>query len=189
MSDWPFSVEQGVPSPALVSAWAWLNMLPAKKIPLWAAYWIAEGHDGERLVHLAGLHGDDPCDVRDTLPGALEDCGVILPDSDVAAAAVVFGELARLHLCGLATPLWVVQRAEQVLYQSGYSDSVLALPLGQLYGIADEWGAGWGRTNDQLAAIIREACEEQLRGDCQHRSTGTAGKAPRLSNSNAERTA
>ena len=140
-------------------------MLPTEKVPLWAAYWIAAGYDGERLVYLAGLHGDDPCDVRDALPGALEDCGVTLPDSDAAAADAVFSQLARLHVDGVAAPLMVAQKAEQVLYRSDYSDSVLALPLGRLFGIADEWGAGWGRTNEQLAAVIREACEEQLRVD------------------------
>jgi hypothetical protein len=139
-------------------------MLPTEKIPLWAAYWIAAGYDGERLVYLAGLHGDDPRDVRDALPGALEDCGVTLPDSGAAAHAV-FSQLARLHVDGVAAPLTVAEKAEQVLYRSDYSDSVLALPLGRLVHIADEWGAGWGRTNEQLAAVIREACEEQLRVD------------------------
>jgi hypothetical protein len=35
--------------PALVAAWARLDMLPTEKIPLWAAYRIAAGYDGERL--------------------------------------------------------------------------------------------------------------------------------------------
>ena len=45
---------------------------------------------------LAGLHGDDPHDVHDLLPVALEDCGVHLPGSDTAAANVAFDQVARL---------------------------------------------------------------------------------------------
>jgi hypothetical protein len=40
---------------------------------------------------------------------------------------------------------------------------VMGLPLGGLFGVDDEWGAGWGRSNDELAQVVREACEEQLR--------------------------
>jgi hypothetical protein len=36
------------------------------------------------------------------------------------------------------------------------------LPLGGLLGVDDEWDAGWGRSNDDLAQVVREACEEQL---------------------------
>lgn len=39
---------------------------------MWAAHWLVAGYDGEHLVSLAGLHGDDPHDVRDALPGALQ---------------------------------------------------------------------------------------------------------------------
>ena len=77
-----------VPSPALVAAWEKLGILRPERVPLWAAHWIVAGHDGERLICLAGLHGDDPHDVHDALPGALQDCGVPWPESDVAAATV-----------------------------------------------------------------------------------------------------
>ncbi len=108
-------------------------------------------------------HGDNPHDVRDALPAALADCGTAMPDSDAAAAAVVFVQLARMHLDGQAGALWVAQKAEEVLTRAGFSDNVLALPLGGLCDIADEWGGGWGRTGEQLAAVVRETCEEQLR--------------------------
>lgn len=137
-------------------------MLPAAKIPLWAAYWIAAGCDGEGLVYLAGLHGDNPHDVRDALPAALADCGTVMPDSDAAAAAVMFVQLARMHLDGLAGALWVAQKAEDVLGRADFSDSVMALPLARLYDIADEWDGGWGRTREQLAEVVRAACEKQL---------------------------
>jgi hypothetical protein len=163
VTDWPFPDSGGVPSPQVVAAWTRLGLLPAEKVPLWAAHWLVAGYDGECLVLLAGLHGDDPHDVRDALPGALLDCGVAVPGSDVAAAAVLFTHLARMHAGGLASPEWVGQKVEEVLIRSGYAHELIALPLGRLTYIADEWGAGWGRTDQELAAIVREACQEQLR--------------------------
>ena len=68
-----------------------------------------------------------------------------------------------MHVNGLAGPKWVGQKVEEVLIRSGYAREVIDLPLGRLYYIADEWGAGWGRTDQELAAIVREACDEQLR--------------------------
>ena len=49
---------------------------------------MAVRYDGESLIRLTCLHGDDPWDVRDALPDALADCGISIPDSDAAAAAV-----------------------------------------------------------------------------------------------------
>ena len=69
-----------MPSPQIVAAWTQLGLLPTEKVPLWAAHWLVAGYDGECLVSLAGLHGDDPHDVRDVLPGALLDCGVTIPN-------------------------------------------------------------------------------------------------------------
>ncbi len=40
---------------------------------------------------------------------------------------------------------------------------MIVLPLGQLYGIDDEWEAGWGRTDTELRAATRQACLDQLR--------------------------
>ena len=101
--------------------------------------------------------------MHDVLPDALRDCGVAISESDAAAAIVMFMDLARMHLDGLAGPLWVCQKVDEVLNASGYSEDVLGLPLGRLYCIADEWDEGWGRPVEQLTALVREACEEQLR--------------------------
>jgi hypothetical protein len=68
-----------------------------------------------------------------------------------------------MHIDGQAGPEWVGQKVEEVLIRSGYAREIVDLPLGRLYYIADEWGAGWGRTNEELAAIVREASKEQLR--------------------------
>jgi hypothetical protein len=162
VTDWSYLPARGIPAPRLVAAWARLGLLPAEKVPLWAAHWIVAGYDGEHLVYLAGLHGDNPHDVSDALPGALRDCGVEIPGSDVAAAAVTFTDLARVHLDGQAGPLWVAQQVDEVLGRSGYTADVIGLPLGILYCIADEWGEGWGRSVEQLTALVREACTKQL---------------------------
>jgi hypothetical protein len=178
VTDWPFRANDGVPSPEIVAAWAQLGLLPAEKVPLWAAYWLVAGYDGEHLVHLAGLHGDDPHDVRDTLPAALGDCGAGMPESDLAAATVIFAQLARMHVEGAADAQRVGQKTEEVLIRSGYPESIMALPLGRLYCIADEWGASWGRTNEELAQVVREACEEQLRNSSVTADHGDGGATP-----------
>ena len=60
--------------------------------------------------------------------------------------------------------MWVAQQVEEMVLNTGYSDGVMSLPLGHVYGIADAWGAGWAGTDEQLAAAVRAACEEQLAG-------------------------
>ena len=151
-----------VPSPSLVAAWEWLGLLPTARVPLWAAYWLVGGHDGEGLVYLAGLHGDDPRDIRDALPDALRDCGAEMPDSDVAAATVVFTHDARLLVDGRVSAEWLLDRVDRIVARTGYLQSVMDLPLGGLFGVDDEWGAGWGRSKEELALVVREACEEQF---------------------------
>jgi hypothetical protein len=138
-------------------------MLPTERVPLWAAFWLAAGYDGPALVELAGLHGDDAHEVRDLLPAALTDCGVTVPATDAAAATAAFVHLARLHIDGRVEAQWVVQQVADILARSGYSDGVTSLPLGRLYDLDDEWGAGWGRSTAQLSGVTREVCLEQLR--------------------------
>jgi hypothetical protein len=163
VTDWPYPVDGQVPSPPTVAAWAQLELLPVEKMPLWAAHWLTAGYDGGHLVYLAGLHSDETREIRDVLPDALRDCGTLMPESDVVAATVVFTHVARLHAAGQGSARWVAQKVEEVLMKSGYSESVIALPLGHLYCIADEWAEHWGRTDEQLTRLVHEACEEQLR--------------------------
>jgi hypothetical protein len=146
----------------LVAAWLALDTLPTESIPLFASYWLAGGHDGRALAELAGLHGDDPHEVRDLLPEALADCGVGVMSSDEAAALTAFTALARLQSDGLAGERWIVDKVTEVVARTDYSTKVTGLPLGSLFGLDDEWGAGWGRSEAELAARVREACAEQL---------------------------
>jgi hypothetical protein len=162
VTDWQFQGDDGVPSPEMVAVWARLDMLAPEKVPLWAAHWLVAGYDGEHVVHLAGLPGDDSREIRDILPDALRDCGVALPESDVAAATVVFVHLARMHVDGLAGAVWVIQKVDEVVMKSGYAERVRALPLGRLFDITERWGADWEQPGNRLAEVVRDACEEQL---------------------------
>ncbi len=65
-----------------------------------------------------------------------------MPESDLAAATVVFTRLARMHIEGIAGAQRVGQKTDEVIIRSGYPEGIMALPLGRLYCIADEWGAG-----------------------------------------------
>jgi hypothetical protein len=155
-----------IPSPQLVAAWLTLNKLPTERIPLWAAHWIAAGYDGRALAELAGLHGDDPQEVRDLVPAALAECGIAAPadlaeDRKRAAAMVAFTATARLQASGGASERWVVDRVVHIA-EPYFDRAVISLPLGQLHTLEDEWGAHWGRTDEELRAVVRQACVQQL---------------------------
>jgi hypothetical protein len=165
MHDWPADPGE-IPSPTLVGAWLTLDTLPTERIPLWAAHWIAAGYNGQALAELAGMHGDDPHEVRDLLPDALAECGVNAPaepsvEHERAAAMVAFTAIARLQTSGRASERWVVGKVVQIT-QPYFKPSVTSLPLGQLFALDDEWAGGWGRTHEQLRAVVRQACAEQL---------------------------
>jgi hypothetical protein len=90
-------------------------------------------------------------------------CGVAVPTADAAPAMEAFTNLARLCIDGKAAERWIADKVSEIFVGSGYADSVIALPLGQIYGLDDEWGAGWGRSNAELRAVVRQACLDQLR--------------------------
>jgi hypothetical protein len=164
MHDWPADPAE-IPSPQLIAAWLVLNILPTERIPLWAAHWIAVGYDGHALAELAGLHGDDPHEVRDLLPDALAECGVTASadpswEHERAAAMVAFTAIARLQASGHASERWVVDKVVQIA-EPYFDRAIISLPLGQLYSLHDEWGAGWGRSDEQLRAVVRQACAQQ----------------------------
>ena len=165
---WPADPDE-IPSPQLVAAWLTLGTLPTERVPLWAAHWIAAGYDGQALAELAGLHGGDPHEVRDLLGPALAECGISTPgdqapseERERAAAMVAFTAIARLQITGGASERWVLDKVVDIA-QPFFKPSITSLPLGQLFALDDEWGSGRGRTDEQLRAIIRQACVEQLR--------------------------
>jgi hypothetical protein len=162
MHDWPSRSSVDVPSPRPVAAWLAVDTLPTERIPYFAAHWLVQGYDGPHVIALAGMSGDDPHDVRDVLDDALADCGIPRRSTTAAAAMVDFTGIGRMGADGLAGERWVVDKVVEVIANSDYSSDVTDLPLRSPWGLDDEWGAGWGRTQEQLAARVREACSEQL---------------------------
>jgi hypothetical protein len=108
------------------------------------------------------MDGRDPRAVRDLLPAVLGELTVPMPGSAAAAATLAFSHLARLCQRGLASEYWVVQKVEEIVIQNDCSPEITGLPLGQLCGLTDEWGAGWGRTRDALTSVVRAACTSHL---------------------------
>ena len=74
---------------------------------------------------------------------------------------VVFNAIAQLHLDGRASAYWVMQTVVEIA-EPHFPRSITNLPLGALYLLEDEWGAGWGRTEAQLRDVVRKACLTQL---------------------------
>jgi hypothetical protein len=160
MNEWLAQPPDAVPTPGLVADLAAMGALSVERVPLWAAQWLVEGHDGDDLRALAGLSGRDPREVHDLLPGALADCGVGVQEG--SATSRVFTYVARMQLDGRAGERWVVDKVEEILGVGNWDNDLLDLPLGRLYHFACEWDGGWGRTEEELKAEVRRACAEQI---------------------------
>lgn len=162
MRDRPAPDPGEIPSPGLVAAWVALGTVPAERVPLWAAYWLVDGHDGAALRDLAGLGDTEFHEIHDVLPAAVADCATVVPESAVAAAQVAFTDLARMCAVHRATESWVLNKVCEIVVRSDYDAGVTELPLGRIYDLDDEWAAGWGRTRAELTQKIRDACRDQL---------------------------
>ncbi len=151
-----------VPPPRLVAAWMRLGILAAESVPLWAAHWLVQGHDGEALVELAGLSGKDTRAVRDLLPAALAEAGVEPLTSAQAEAKVAFDHIASLHVDGQASWGWVIDVVRETISQGGYAFELFDEPLAAVYGLDEELEGHWGRSETELGKAVYSACEEQL---------------------------
>jgi hypothetical protein len=168
----PYASGDLIPTPKLVSAWAVVGRLATERVPMWAAHWLVQGYDGPALRELAGLDGADPIAVRELLPTALGEAGVTgSSDSDVehvhrservAWLDIVYRDVAQLCLDGRASGRWVVDKVAEIVSDQLYSEEATASPLGELFGLDDEWGAGWGRSDQELTAEIQRACRRQV---------------------------
>lgn len=131
-------------------------------VPLEAAWWIVEGHDEPEVAALAGLTGDDNFEVGDALLAALAAMGVEIPTTSMAVE-ILFRDLARRCLDGDITERSLAAKAWRIYVASDYADETTQQPLGTVACFDDEWGAGWGRTDAELATETRSACHAQLR--------------------------
>lgn len=155
-------VQRDVPHPKLVAAWLRLDVLvdPAQ-VPVWAAYWVADGLDTPALLDLAGLDGRDPFAVRELAAKAFYEMRVDVGNLREAADLVLTDEAARC-LAGRIGERELAGAIDDLYVRSGYADEILRQPLGAEYGLDDEWVGGWGRTDDQLRAAMRAACLKQV---------------------------
>lgn len=138
-----------------------LDLVRSESVPMWASWWLVDGLDGEHLRELAGLSGRDPVDVGDALRRSLAELGVVTPGISDACDEVFTFEAGRC-LRHETTEEHLVEVVERVARASGYLKDVYDTPVGQLYGMDDEWEGGWGRTVAELRAEVRNACATQL---------------------------
>ncbi|RAY12343.1 hypothetical protein DPM19_24635 [Actinomadura craniellae] len=157
------------PSPELVRAWGVCDFpLATDRVPWWAAQWLADGMDGVALRTLAGLDGTDSRDVRDLLPDVLVETDARVLDLP-AAIDIVYTDLARRHLTGRLSAPRTITAVEALAVGALAADADSAEwdfytdpPLGQIYGMGDEWGWAWGRSREELENALRTACIEQI---------------------------
>ena len=162
-----------VPAPSVVAAWFALDRLELEKVPLWAAYWLVDGFDGPALRELAGLSGTDPLAVRDLLPAALgEASAAFMTPAEFERGqrvqksryiGIAYVDVAQAWRDGRASERWVVDKVEEIASDCLFDEASLSPPLGQLAFLSDEWGAGWGRSEQELVEVVRSACRNQLR--------------------------
>ncbi len=84
----------------------------------------------------------------------------LVADATVGVVAA-YDYIARRCLDGSASEYWVAQKVEELFVNSNYRNEFLEAPLGAVYGIEDEWSGGWGRSKEELASVVRSACQEQ----------------------------
>jgi len=150
-----------IPPPDLVAALYMIDDMATERVSFWAAHWLADGMDGDALRELAGMDGSDPPAVREKLADALADTHAPIPGDIREAVTTVYCDLARLHLDGRISAEWLITKIEELIVSADYVGDYLDQPLGATYGFHDEWGPEWGRPQDELAALFREACIEQ----------------------------
>ena len=153
---------ESVPSPTLVAAWEALGTLRTEQAPMWAAHWLAQGLDGEGIVTLACLNPSDTRAIHDAIPDALRDAGGDPFTETAAAARLTFAHIARMHLRGKGSWRWVLTSVTGTFEQNDWAPEFYDEPLGSLFGLDDEVSGGWGRSDADIAAVVREACDRQL---------------------------
>lgn len=161
--------------PVVAAALRQLGALDDRDLPMLAAHWVAQGRDGEVLVGLAGLHGDER-EIADLWPAALAEVGVAVPvprDRLVSlpwvAGQVVAG---RRPLSWLVMVLWpslyvpdepgavAPDAEEQLLDEIVHTlDDVLEFAE-RVGGDAAQWTPWWRRHGREEATRVQEALRQ-----------------------------
>lgn len=153
---------RATPGPDVVAARLVTGDLDEALVPLWAAWWLVDGHDGSAVTTLAGLSGTDPFEVRAALGPALAELEVQVPPFSDAWRLVATDQAERC-LAGRLDEFELAAWAYRRYVDSGYDDHVLDEPVGGACGLDDEHIGGWGRADDELRAAVRSACRAQVR--------------------------
>ncbi|MEV8377079.1 hypothetical protein AB0P21_30340 [Kribbella sp. NPDC056861] len=146
------------PPPGLVAAWLVLGVLPAESVPMWSAYWLAQGYDGKSLAELAGLSGRDADEVRALVPAALEEIGIRPLPSKESALSTFYAQIATMHLDGRLDWASAVNAVANLVITHGHTAELVEPPMGVLWDIAGDTET----PHAELAAGVRRACLDQL---------------------------
>ncbi len=151
-----------VPEPSVVAAWFVLDRVPLERVPWWAAEWLVQGYDGDRLRELAGEHGDDVYKIKDLLPEVLVETQAQLPNSAVQAGGFALDYVAALCVAGRLDERETAGMVTEIVAAADFAVEMYDYPLGGVFGLDDEWDSGWGRSDGVIRAEVREACAAQL---------------------------
>lgn len=155
---WPDDDDM-VPGPELVAAWQKLDLLTVDRLPVWAAHWIAAGHDGSALVELAGRSEGDP--VLDLVEPALQDCGFSGPTMH-DARRTAFSAVAAVMLAGHIDEFQVALEYSQIMVAGdGWTDPEGEPTLLRLFDLDDDWRHG-NRSIAELRATVRDVCRQWM---------------------------
>ncbi len=104
----------------------------------------------------------DTDEIRALLPVVAGEMRCAVPETVTEAAQVIFDALASEWSANAISDSDVAAYADRVVFLSWESPSVLEMPLGAIYGVADFLHADWGPPKSELMAKVRQACADQL---------------------------
>jgi len=134
------------------------RLLFPENLPEIATQLMADGADSPALRILAGLDLSpvDPRDARDQFTKVLNDFAVApQPTEDHAEAIAALLSYAYLH--GRISLHRLLKMGHQATIAFDYPDQPEIMLF---FEIGDEWGSGWGRSDDELKEVITTAATE-----------------------------
>lgn len=153
--EWPKVLET-------IDAALWAGIVFPEHLPNIAAELLAAGADSPALRALAGadLEPTDPRDTRDLFLTLLDEQGTpeLGVDGRVQVAAQLVAVAVVAHRIGLKEG---VRRVSGLVMAARYPDNP---DLMGLFGIGDEWEGGWGRSQVELEAEVRETFNRLSQG-------------------------
>lgn len=134
------------------------RLLFAENLPEIATDLMADGADSPAMRVLAGLDLSpvDPRDARDQFMKVLNDFGLASPPPADHAEAIA-ALLSSAYLDGRISLHRLLRLSSLAAVELDYPDQTEIMLF---YGISDEWGSGWGRSDDELKEVITTAASK-----------------------------